>query len=69
MKIFNDVFFWIVIATVTISTLPQLTGYIPEAVINVVTIVLGAVLIAIKMYQTKQAYKEGSMGIMGSKYK
>lgn len=68
-KLFSDVFFYITVATVAVATLPQLSGILPEVVIKVSVIVLGAVLLGIKMYQTKQAYNDGVNGVVGSKYK
>ena len=68
-KVFSDVFFYVVIATVMLSLLPALAVYLPPAVTAIAGILLGGVLTGIKMYQTKQAYAEGSRRLVGSRYK
>jgi hypothetical protein len=69
MKLLKDFHFHFVVLTVAIPTLPQFSTYLPKPFIEISLIILGAILLVIKEYQTKQAYKEGSAGLVGSKYK
>ena len=68
MNVFKDIFFYIVVATVGLTILPDLSVYLPKPVSAIAIILLGGFLMGVKMYQTKQAYTDGKNGVVGSKY-
>jgi len=69
MSIFKDWHLYVVILTVAITTIPKLTMWLSHPVIDGVVIVLGAILVALNLYETKQAYVDGANKVVGSKYK
>ena len=68
MPFYKDWFFYTLLVSVLIAIIPQLSSYLPKAVVDIVLVLLNGVALFIKQYQTREAYSDGKSGVVGSKY-
>jgi predicted ABC-type exoprotein transport system permease subunit len=59
MKFLADWHFWVVLFTVLVATIPQLSSYLPHAVVVIALVLLGAAIVVINTYEKADAFTKG----------